>query len=160
MHKNCKTQCLKFRYTISCLTVNEKLPVSIHALVWIPVNPLIESQWSILFTALDLEKLHLERSAHVSLLNESLPFPAALSVSSVSVLPPHPTPTPTLDPDFYWPTATFNYHGWKEKQIRAWNSEADSPSLTIQKENSSNEHSLLPSVEALDRVRVARGITR
>lgn len=34
------------------------------------------------------------------------------------------------------------------------------PSLTVQEENNSNEHSLLPSVEGLDRVWVARGITR
>ncbi len=68
---------------------------------------------------------------------------------------------PPLTPDFYWPVATLNYHGWKEKQIRkAWNSEADSPSLTVQKENNSNEHSLLPSVEGLDCMWVARGITR
>lgn len=72
-----------------------------------------------------------------------------------------PPPPLHLTPDFYWPTATLNYHGWKEKQIRrAWNSEADSPSLTVQKENNSNEHSLLPSVDGLDRVWVARGITR
>lgn len=82
-----------------------------------------------------------------------------LSLSLFFSLPS--TPTPPLTLDFYWPTATLNYHGWKEKQIRrAWNSEADSPSLTVQKENNSNEHSLLPSVEGLDRVWVARGITR
>lgn len=52
-------------------------------------------------------------------------------------------------------------NGWKEKQIRsAGNSEADSPSLTVQKENSSNERCLLPSVEGLDHEWVARGITR
>lgn len=41
-----------------------------------------------LLPALGLHKLNFRRSAHVSLLNESLPFPASLSVSSVSVLLP------------------------------------------------------------------------
>lgn len=81
-----------------------------------------------------------------------------LSPLFLSFSPHHPTP---LTLDFYWPIATLNYHGWKEKQIRrAWNSEADSPSLTVQKENNSNEHSLHPSVEGLDREWVARGTTR
>lgn len=128
--------------------------------MWIPVNPLIESQWSIVFTALDWQKLKLQRSAHVSLLNEILPYPGAPSVSPVSVLLPlhHPH---SLTLDFYWPTATFNYHEWKEKQIRrAWSSETDSTSLTIQKENNCHEHSLRRSVKVLNHMCVVRGITK
>lgn len=133
----------------------KKLPVSVQALAWISLNPFIESQWSMLFRALGLKKLNLGSSAHVSLVNESLPFPAVPSVFSVSgplLPPPHP---PTQD--FYWPAATLNYHGWKEKQIRrAWNSETDSPSLIVQRENNSNEDSILPSVGGLDRIWLLR----
>lgn len=94
-----------------------------------------------------LQKLNLGRSAHVSLVIESLPFPAAPSIYSVSVprLPLQPPPTP-LATELHWPSATLNYHWWKENQIRrrAWNSETGSRSLTVQKENNSNERSLLP----------------
>lgn len=84
------------------------------------------------------------RSAHVSLLNESLPFLEALLCfcpSSSQTGPPH---SGLL-------LATLNYHGWKEKQIRrAWNSEPDNPSPTVQRENNSNEQNFFPSVEGLD----------
>lgn len=91
----------------------QKLPVHIQILVQNPINPPVESRWWILFTVLGLQKMNFGRSPHVFLLIESLPFPGTL----LCVCPPPPLPPPPLH-SFYWPTATLNYHGWKEKQIR------------------------------------------
>lgn len=102
-------------HTKTSTSKQKKLPVSVQALVWIPVNPLIESQWSILFTAPGLQTLNMGRSAHVSLLNESLPFPAALSLSPLFLSFTAPPLTHSLTLDFHWPAAILNYHGKRSR---------------------------------------------
>lgn len=156
---NLKTYFLKFKNTESCLTkmaqseqkVTSKRPsscVNSHkSSHWEPMINIVHSPW---FTETEFRE---KRTCFPAQWKPALSSNSLLFLSFFLSTPP-PTHSRLL--------LAYSHPQlpWVEREADKESSEADIPSLTAQKENNSNDHSLITSVEGLDRVWVPRSINR